>query len=78
MIVHCEDEGNCEGVDLNRNFPSGWGLGYSEFVEDSKKPWKSVFKGIHRKKKNGNKLGLSCAKFIKLEVIVEVVVKVSS
>ena len=50
MIVHCEDEGNCEGVDLNRNFPSGWGLGYSEFVEDSKKPWKSVFKGIHRKK----------------------------
>ena len=30
-----------------RNFPGGWGLGHEEFVEDSKKPWTSVYKGSH-------------------------------
>ena len=78
LQTHCEDEGDCEGVDLNRrvhlhsqlfnqalfgqghsalgrqilliycrNFPAGWGLGNKEFVEDSKKPWTSVYKGSH-------------------------------
>jgi len=43
----CDDEGNCEGIDLNRNFPGGYGLGHPTFEEDSKKPWTSVYKGSH-------------------------------
>ena len=50
MEVKCEDDGKCEGVDLNRNFPSGWGEGYKDFVKDSIKPWTDVYKGVHRKK----------------------------
>ena len=49
-IIHCRDEGDCVGTDINRNFPSGWGLGHQEFVTDSKKPWESVFKGVECKK----------------------------
>ena len=25
--IHCKKNHDCEGVDLNRNFPSGWGQG---------------------------------------------------
>jgi hypothetical protein len=57
----CDDEGNCEGVDLNRltslwtrrdmlcrNFPSGWGEGGTKFPVSSSKPWNSDYKGSHR------------------------------
>ena len=27
QIIHCKKNHDCEGVDLNRNFPSGWGRG---------------------------------------------------
>jgi len=47
MQERCDDEGNCEGVDLNRNFPAGWGLGHKDFKKDSKHPWESVYKGSH-------------------------------
>ena len=50
MEAHCDDEGNCEGVDLNRNFPSGWGQGFTEFKRESPQPWQSIYKGPHRKK----------------------------
>merc|ERR1711974_225829 len=43
----CEDEGNCEGVDLNRNFPGGWGVGSKTFLESSGNPWNSDYKGPH-------------------------------
>ena len=49
IIEHCEDEGDCEGVDLNRNFPAGWGLGHPDFEKKSSRPWTSQFKGIKRK-----------------------------
>ena len=49
IIEHCEDEGDCEGVDLNRNFPAGWGLGHPDFEKKSSRPWTSQFKGIERK-----------------------------
>merc|ERR1712025_476816 len=45
MLEKCHDEGNCEGVDLNRNFPSGWGLGHETFVKESNDPSMSVYKG---------------------------------
>jgi len=38
---------NCNGVDLNRNFPAGWGLGNKMFEASSDKPCKSVYKGSH-------------------------------
>ena len=41
--------GDCLGVDLNRNFPSGWGKGHPDFVLESTQPWSSVYKGSHRK-----------------------------
>ena len=41
-------EGDCLGVDLNRNFPSGWGKGHNSFVLESSQPWSSVYKGSHR------------------------------
>jgi len=41
----CDDEGNCEGIDLNRNFPGGWGIGSDVFLSSSKKPWNSDYKG---------------------------------
>lgn len=44
MLEKCHDEGNCEGVDLNRNFPSGWGLGHETFVKESNDPSMSVYK----------------------------------
>jgi len=44
--IHCDDEGDCGGVDINRNFPSGWGLGHKDFVKESKQPWTNVFKGV--------------------------------
>jgi len=48
MIDYCETVANCLGVDLNRNFPGGWGLGYEEFENvKSKQPWTDVFKGTH-------------------------------
>ena len=50
MEDHCEDEGSCEGVDLNRNFLAGWGKGHKDFEADSKMPWTSVYKGAHREK----------------------------
>ena len=46
--IHCDDEGDCIGVDLNRNFPIGFGEGHPEFMVDSKVPWTSVYKGSHR------------------------------
>merc|ERR1719153_159074 len=46
IIEHCEDEGDCCGVDLNRNFPAGGGLGHPQFEIDSTKPWSVEFKGI--------------------------------
>jgi len=45
--THCDDEGDCLGVDLNRNFPSGWGKGHNSFVLESSQPWSSVYKGSH-------------------------------
>ena len=47
MLEKCHDEGNCEGVDLNRNFPAGWGMGHEQFVRDSKDPSTSVYKEYH-------------------------------
>lgn len=47
MLEKCHDEGNCEGVDLNRNFPAGWGIGHEEFEKESKDPSTSVYKGSH-------------------------------
>jgi len=43
----CEDEGlgHCEGVDLNRNFKGGWGVGSKSFLGSSFKPWSSDYKG---------------------------------
>jgi len=40
----CYDEGGCFGVDLNRNFPSGWGMGHKSFIQESALPWTSVYK----------------------------------
>ena len=40
--------GGCLGVDLNRNFPSGWGEGHKTFVVDSALPWTGVYKGPTR------------------------------
>ena len=40
--------GGCLGVDLNRNFPSGWGEGHKTFVVDSSLPWTGVYKGPTR------------------------------
>ena len=37
-------------MDLNRNFPGGWGEGYKDFVKESIEPWTSVYKGVNRKK----------------------------
>ena len=37
--------GECDGVDLNRNFPSGWGDGSEHFKEDSKYAWDEIYKG---------------------------------
>lgn len=45
--TRCDDEGDCTGVDLNRNFPIGWGEGHAEFVEESQEPWSNVYKGSH-------------------------------
>jgi len=47
LETQCDDEGNCEGVDLNRNLPGGWGLGSKSFLESSGKPWNSDYKGPH-------------------------------
>jgi len=41
----CSRSGDCIGVDLNRNFPGGWGLGAPEFVNSSKFPWSNFYKG---------------------------------
>ena len=32
-------------MDLNRNFPSGWGEGHESFVRESNEPWQSIYKG---------------------------------
>jgi len=36
---------SCFGVDLNRNFPAGWGLGAQNFVSGSKLVCEDVYKG---------------------------------
>ena len=38
--------GNCLGVDLNRNFPSGWGRGHKSFIDESELPSTSVYKAM--------------------------------
>ena len=38
-----------DGVDLNRNFPGGWGQGHSSFIKESTEPSTSVYKGYKRK-----------------------------
>jgi len=38
-------EGECDGVDLNRNFPSGWGDGSEHFQEYSKYVSDEIYKG---------------------------------
>merc|ERR1719334_822831 len=45
QLERCDDEGNCDGVDLNRNFPGGWGQGHSSFIKESTEPSTSVYKG---------------------------------
>merc|ERR1711934_766080 len=45
ILEKCHDDGGCLGVDLNRNFPSGWGEGHKTFVVDSSLPWTGVYKG---------------------------------
>lgn len=60
METTCDDDGGCEGVDLNRwqetkrttcgcrNFPGGWSQGHHTFVESSEKPWNNDYRGSHR------------------------------
>jgi hypothetical protein len=45
-VCRCdENPEDCLGVDLNRNFPSGWGLGSTKFMEDSSLPCMEMYKG---------------------------------
>ena len=48
LCFHNFFPGGCLGVDLNRNFPSGWGEGHKTFVVDSALPWTGVYKGPTR------------------------------
>ncbi len=58
-VCRCdENPEDCLGVDLNRNFPSGWGLGSTKFMEDSSLPCMEMYKGqtgerTHCKEKGG-------------------------
>jgi len=44
----CEEKPQeCRGVDLNRNFPAGWGEGSESFARDSGFPCKEMYRGPH-------------------------------
>jgi len=45
-ICRCTDDPEeCRGVDLNRNFPSGWGKGTKRFERESTLPCFEIYKG---------------------------------
>lgn len=44
----CDEKPNdCRGVDLNRNFPTGWGQGNERFQRESSLPCFEFYKGSH-------------------------------
>jgi len=46
-ICRCDkNPDDCSGVDLNRNFPAGWGLGTERFVKESGLPCFEVYRGV--------------------------------